>query len=158
MNKSIIEIDQSGKIEDTSKDTVLALSNGTQFSILISRKIKRDLQTIFRKNKQPRNFVLFTFSAGLSILIHHAKPKHKLLIDKEYLGKEFIIKKHILETYKSEKIKPIINFGLIGKGSNSHKLASLVVKKKSKPNLIVSKLELLQTIKMTEVGKQLKST
>lgn len=93
MNKSIIEIDQSGKIEDTSKDTVLALSNGIQFSILISRKIK-----------------------------------------------------------------PIINFGLVGKGSNSHKLASLVVKKKIKPNLIVTKKELLQTIKMTEVGKQLKST
>lgn len=50
-----IEIDQSGKIEDTSKDTVLALSNGTQFSIKISRNIKRELQNIFRKNKEPRN-------------------------------------------------------------------------------------------------------
>ena len=153
-----IEIDQSGKIENTSKDTVLALSNRLQFSIIIPRKIKREIQIIFRKNKQPRNFVLFTFSAGLSILLHYAKPKHKVLIDKEYLGKEFIIKKHILETYKKEVIKPIISFGFIGKKSNSHRLASLVVKKKLKPNIIVTKNELLKVIKMTEVGKQLKST
>ena len=79
------------------------------------------------------------------------------MIDKEYLGKEFIIKKHILETYENEKVKPVINFGLVGKRSNSHKLASMVAKKKLKPNVIVTKKVLLNTIKMTEVGKQLKN-
>lgn len=36
-----IEIDQSGKIEDTRKDTVLAFSNGKNYSILIPAEVKR---------------------------------------------------------------------------------------------------------------------
>jgi len=44
-----IEIDQSGKIEETNVDTVIALSNGVKFSVRIHRRTKRRLQEEFRK-------------------------------------------------------------------------------------------------------------
>jgi len=51
----VYEIDQSGKIEDTSKDTVLCISNGYYLSVKLKAKTKRQLQKIFRKNGQTRN-------------------------------------------------------------------------------------------------------
>lgn len=44
-----IEIDQSGKIEDTSKHTFLAFSNKEHFVIKISSMEKQKLQKHFRK-------------------------------------------------------------------------------------------------------------
>ncbi len=38
-----IEVDQSGKIERLSHDTIIAASNGTQDSIKIPRKLKRKI-------------------------------------------------------------------------------------------------------------------
>ncbi len=42
-----IEVDQSGKIEQTSYDTVLALTNGVSYTILLKKKDKRALEKIF---------------------------------------------------------------------------------------------------------------
>ena len=36
-----IEVDQSGKIEQLNKDTVIAYSNKTQYSVLISKEVKQ---------------------------------------------------------------------------------------------------------------------
>ncbi|MCX6810253.1 MAG: hypothetical protein NTY30_00740 [Candidatus Berkelbacteria bacterium] len=49
-----IEIDQSGKIEETGKPTVIAFSNGKSASIIISAKDKKLVQTVFRKIGQPK--------------------------------------------------------------------------------------------------------
>lgn len=86
------QIDQSGKIEQTNKDTILCLSNDDWDAIKISAKTKRQLQEIFRRNGQNRNFVLFTFSAGLAILIDRNSRLHHLIIDREYYGHEAVIK------------------------------------------------------------------
>ena len=53
-----IEINQSNKVEQTNKDTIIDVSNKKSFTILISRKIKRKLQEEFRKQGKPR---LFTY-------------------------------------------------------------------------------------------------
>lgn len=40
MNRSIIEIDQSGKIDQTNLDTAIALTNGVKYTLLFKKKIK----------------------------------------------------------------------------------------------------------------------
>lgn len=57
------QIDQSGKIEQTSKVTVIALSNSKQASIILKAKDKRDLQGIFRQAGKPKVFTIQVFSA-----------------------------------------------------------------------------------------------
>ena len=52
-----IEIDQSGKIENTNKNTIIAFSNNKFKSIFISAKDKREIQKFFRRIGKPRIFV-----------------------------------------------------------------------------------------------------
>ena len=64
-----IEIDQSGRIEETNRDTILALPSDISFSIKINRRTKRKLLEYFRRQGKPRLFTIKVFSAGLYFLI-----------------------------------------------------------------------------------------
>lgn len=152
------QIDQSGKIEQTNKDTVLCLSNGSWDTVLIKTKTKRQIQKIFRQNGQPRNYVLFTFSAALSILIERNLGVGRIIIDREYFGKEPIIKKLLEEMSEEIKKRATLEFGLVGKSSRADFRAGEVLAKKKKPRLILTARVLIRAIKKTEVGKQLKNT
>jgi len=57
------QIDQSGKIEQTEKYTVLALSNENHFAVILSAKNKRRLQEMFRILGAPRLFIDYVFAA-----------------------------------------------------------------------------------------------
>lgn len=133
------QIDQSGKIEQTNLDTIIALSNSTQYAIVLPKKTKRILQEIFRSEGRPRMFIYDTFSALIIILLLRTKPKIKVVIDKEY-SNEDLIKARILEFKKADKIKyvPEFVFGLVGKSSPAHILAAKVANKKIKADLIIS--------------------
>ncbi|HEX9722115.1 MAG TPA: hypothetical protein VGA53_02520 [Candidatus Paceibacterota bacterium] len=73
-----IEIDQSGKIENTSKDTIIAFSNGIRKAIRISSVDKREIQAIFRRTGKPRIFVYKFFSILVFLLIEkHLEVKTK---------------------------------------------------------------------------------
>lgn len=150
------QIDQSGKIEQTNKDTVLCLSNGSWDTVLIKAKTKRQIQEIFRRNGQPRNYVLFTFSAALAILIERNLSVGKIVIDKEYFGKEPIIKKLLEEMSEEIKEKVTLEFGLVGKSSRADFRAGEVLAKKKKAKLVLTARMLLKAIKKTEVGNRLK--
>lgn len=152
------QIDQSGKVEQTNKNTVLCLSNGSWDTVLIKAKTKRQIQEIFRQNGQPRNYVLFTFSAALCILIERNLGVGRIVVDKEYFGKEPIIKKLLEEMSEEIKKKATLEFGLVGKSSRADFRAGEVLAKKKKPKLILTARVLLKVIKKTEVGKQLKNT
>lgn len=92
-----IYIDQSGKIEQTNKATVLAFSNTIQYAILIPAKVKRQLQGIYRRAGRPRIYIYKTFAAGVFFLIEKYLPKiTELVIDIEYPGKEILIREMIL--------------------------------------------------------------
>lgn len=153
---SCYQIDQSGKIEQTNKNTVLCLANGSWDSVLIEAKTKRQIQEIFRRNGQVRNYVLFTFSAALAILIERNIKLGRIVIDREYYGKEPIIKKLLEEMSEQIKEKIILEFGLVGKTSRVDFLAGEVFAKRKKPRMILTERMLLKAIKKTEVGKQLK--
>jgi len=151
------QIDQSGKIEQTNRDTVLCISNDHWDAITIKAKTKRQIQEIFRRHGRIRNFILFTFSAGLAILL---KRNHKIkivIIDLEYSGKESIIKGLIYEILKSKKINLEIRFARIGKKAKAHHYAHDIAAKEIKTKKLVSFQELIGEIKKTEVGKRLKN-
>lgn len=151
-------VDQSGKIENTSKDTILCLSNSAWSVVIIKAKVKRQLQEIFRRNGQPRNFILFGFAGGLSILLKKNPTISEVTVDREYFGKESVIKKLVLEMLQDNKQPPEIHFALIGKKAMAHNRAyAAALGKLRKQGSVVSLKQVLEEIKKTEVGKRLKN-
>lgn len=131
----VIEIDQSGKIEDTHHDTVVALSNGIKYAIKIKAKTKRRLQESHRQVGQPNTFVINVFSTMIYLLIrNHLKMIDYIVIDREYRGKDQLIKDILnkqLET--NNKINDLgFIFKEVGKNSGAHKKAISVFRKKRK--------------------------
>ena len=59
-----IEIDQSGKIENTNKNTIIAFSDSKFKSIFISAKEKREIQKFFRRIGKPKIFIYKVFEIG----------------------------------------------------------------------------------------------
>lgn len=152
-----VEIDQSGKIEQTNKDTVLCLSNDTWDAVTITRKTKRHLQEVFRRKGQIRNYVLFVFAAGLTLLIKRNLKYKNIIIDREYYGKEAIINKLILTMLNEIRKVPILHFEFIGKRSLAHHYAHDITTKELKSPHIISLKELFLTLKKTEVGNRQKN-
>ncbi len=152
-----IQIDQSGKIEQTNKDTILCISNHTWDSVLIPSKVKRQLQELFRKNGRIRTFILVTFCAGLSILIQRNKSYPLIIIDREYFGHEHEIKTTVLQMLDNNTSIPRIEFDLIGKKAMAHNRAYAVATKKMEPGKRITLIDLMRQIKKTEVGKRLKN-
>lgn len=119
------QIDQSGKIEQSSKSTIIALSNSIQASIILKAKDKRELQDIYRAAEKPKVFVFQVFAALIYLLLEKSKIKSgTVYIDKEYPGHEDIIKSYITQLIKKRKkirIEPEnIRFIEVGKSSNAH--------------------------------------
>lgn len=134
----VIEIDQSNKIEQTDKDTIIGLSNGKAFTVIIKKQTKRKLQKEFRRQKQSRLFVYVTFIAGVVLLVNYSEIKNitEIIIDKEYLGYEKFLKEVFCRMYGYHNKKiPIVRFGNIGKKSNAHCISYFSRKgQKYKPN------------------------
>lgn len=145
-----ILIDQSGKIEYTSKNTIVAFSNGKQKSLLIRSKGKREIQEIFRDAGKPDIFVYKTFAILIYLLIKDDLKKiQQIAIDREYHGKESLIKNFLLEILRKNgsNFNPEdISFVLVGKKHPCHKIAINVFRGHSKPDLVVSKKEVLGEI------------
>ncbi len=130
-----IEIDQSGRIEETNRDTVIAFSNGEQFSVRIPARVKRQLLDVFRQRGRPKVFKYKVFALGVVLLLHKSKisPKNlSLIIDHEYPGHENSIKDIIWSKFGSEVE---VDFKSIGKNSPAHEIAYYTYKKEQKENI-----------------------
>ncbi len=151
-----VEIDQSGKIEDTSKNTVLAFSNKIWSAIVIPAKVKRQIQEIFRRRGQPRIFVFRTFAAGVVLLIkNYQKQITDVQIDTEYSGHEVVIKDIIMQMLREQNIsEPNIYFGRIGKKSMAHHRAYAVALGKLEPEREVGLDDLLEITIKKDRGHQ----
>ena len=64
-----IEIDQSGKVEETHRDTVIAFSNGKSCALKISGRTKRKIQEIFRQVGEPKTYITHTFCILIFLVI-----------------------------------------------------------------------------------------
>lgn len=146
----IIEVDQSGKIENTNKNTIIAFSNEIFGSILISTKDKREIQKIFRKIGKPKMFVYKLFAILTFLLLKkHLKKIDQIIIDEEYPGKSVLIKDYLLREIR--KVRPNfskenISFRAVGKRSKAHYLAYGVAIGKKLPDKTVNVKEILRFV------------
>lgn len=149
-----VYIDQSGKVEDTAKVTVVAFSNKKNGSLLISAKEKREIQKVFRELGKPKMFTLQVFSTLVYLLIEKFKlEKHLIVIDLEYKGREDLIKSYIIQLGRQRKKvnidKSDLFFEMVGKSSNAHKLAINKFRVK-RAEIKVIKSEVLSCLKVFE--------
>ena len=148
------QIDQSGKIEQTNKITIIAFSNSKYGSIRLKAKDKRYLQDIYRQAGKTKSFTLQIFSALLYLLFERFKlEKTSVTVDKEYPGHEALIRSYLIQL-SSKRRKIIlspdeIRFGLVGKGSNVHGVASKAFKL-NRADFSVSSKEILALVLMYE--------
>lgn len=143
-----IEVDMSGKIEQTDIDTVVAFRNDEQYSVLLKKKINVEVLMEYRNNYKDIHYRLF------AILIFYCIKNylHKIqliVIDIEYEGKEEDIKRNLLRSiWKSYPNfdKKLIKFSNIGKKSNAHRVAYQTFIGKLAPNKIIMKKEVERLI------------
>ena len=145
------QIDQSGKIEYTSHSTVVAFSNGKSGSLMIKASSKRKILFYFRDAKKPHMFVYKTFAALVYLLIERERGKSlEINIDREYWGKESLIKDYLLRIIRKQKKIDFpasnISFCLVGKKSKCHLLAISILRKKKKPGRVVNETDILRLI------------
>jgi len=151
-----VEIDQSGKIENTNRATVIAFANEISYAILIPAKVKRQLQEVFRRQGKPRLFVYKTFAAGLFLLIngHLAKIKD-IVIDTEYTGHEKQIKDILLELIRRDRLpEPNIYFQRIGGKPKVHYVAHDVFSKKKNADKVIGFEEIVVLVTKKDRGHQ----
>lgn len=142
-----IEIDQSGKIENTSKHTFLAFSNTQHHVLKISSVEKRKLQKYFRDKGKSKIFIYITFASLVILLLKNLKIKNiQIIIDIEYTGRGRLIKNLIKDLSPTFPIDDI-SFHQIGKKSHAHFLAYGAAIKKLNPDLIISSKQVLNVIK-----------
>ncbi len=137
-----IEIDQSGKIEDYV-NTIVAFRNGEQFSVLLERKVKRDIMIKYSKEYKDIKYRLFAVCIFYCIKNYLDKIQN-IVIDVEYQGRERDIKKHLLRfihRVSPEFDKDRINFYTIGKKSGAHRIAYQTFKGKLSPNKTITMKE-----------------
>jgi len=145
------KIDQSSKIEYTSKNTVIAYANHKQKSLLIKAKEKRKIEKIFRQAGKPYIFIYKTFAILIYLLIKDDLDQiSQIIIDTEYHGHEPLIKDFLLQIIRGKKGKLIdpdaICFRQIGRKSEAHKKAINTYKGKLDPDMVVASQDVLPYI------------
>lgn len=143
-------IDQSGKVEDTSKNTVLGFSNKINGSIMIKAVEKRKLLKVFREQNRPKIFTFQLFSILVyNLLVKYKIKNHIVCLDTEYTGQNDLIKSFIVQLIKKFKGIDIaahdIHFVLIGKQNNAHKMA-IIGYRKNKAGFYLSSKDILKEI------------
>ena len=138
-----IEIDQSGKIEQTDMDTIVAFRNSEQYSVLLKKKIKVDILNRYRNKFKDVHYRLFAILVFYCIKNYLHKIQ-LIVIDIEYERRDIDIKKHLIRFIWKEYSnfdKKLIKFSRIGKDSRAHRLAYQTLIGKLAPNKIITKNE-----------------
>lgn len=124
------EVDQSGKIENTSQKTVIAYSNSSKNALVLTAKDKRKLQELYRRRGMPRLFVIHVFAIAVYLLIKdQLNDRYRFLVDIEYEGYTKVIAE-IIECLSGKRAN--IEWGYIGKSSPAHDYSVSVFKGKVK--------------------------
>lgn len=138
-------IDQSGKVENTQKLTVVSCSNGKAKTLVISAVQKRKLLAVMQNMYWPKKVIVFRIFAGLVFLLIKNEKIDVLIIDREYPGQEAIIRDVIVSLFKkARKNPPEINFKEIGKKAKAHQVALETFQGKRKPDMFVKAVDVLR--------------
>lgn len=145
------QIDQSGKIEQTNKITVIAFANGSKYALVIPARTKRRLQEVFRIHGFTSLFIYYLFSVGIYYLLASLKQQSDITIDIEYPGKDRIIKQFIENLLKNNgKPNYNIRFARIGNRPPAHYAAKDVFDKKVLPNRTLVLEDFIKALKKTD--------
>ena len=157
----VVEVDQSGKIEDTATATVLAFADGVDYAIVISSKVKRDCLAVMRVGNQlGKTMYLQLFSAALYLLLkNHLLALGRIIIDQEYVMRERDIKRFLVNLIRKDFPTfdtQIIQFDRIGKSSTAPDRAIATLRGKIKPDRKITAEELLGLVRgfQTEATKK----
>jgi hypothetical protein len=145
----IVEVDQSIKVEQTNRDTVIAFSNGERFALLIPAVVKRQASRyLTRQGKSNKRIYLFLFVLSLYHLLRaHGEKVSVLVIDIEYDGQEQNIKALLFQFLAADKEnRPKVVFKSIGKKSGAHDLAISVVRGERKANSTITFAEFVKPL------------
>lgn len=143
-----IEIDMSGKIEQTDVDTVVSFRNDEQYSVLLKKKVKVEILTEYRNKHKDIHYRLFAILIYYCIRNYLSKVQ-SITIDDEYEGREEDIKRNLLRILWKDSQnfdKKLIKFSRIGKKSNAHRVAYQTFIGKLAPNRIITEMEVEKLI------------
>lgn len=143
-----VEVDQSGKIEDTRVATVVAFSDGIQQAVLVPAQVKRECITVLRAKGKGKPAVLARLFATVLYLLlkEHVDDIALAVIDVEYVGHSRDIKQHLLNLLRrgGHAISADrIVFRRIGKKSPAHRLAIDTLRGNRIPDRYVTLEEIL---------------
>jgi hypothetical protein len=148
----VAEIDQSGRIEETNRATVLALADGIINTLVIPRGEAYSLEAL--KSRRPKLSTtlrhVLVFSTLVFLLIKdHLTVLERVVIDLEYLGYEASIRQHILNLCRRRDLPTDVRltFQQIGKKSPAHELAIQVYRGKVTARKTVTALEVLSELR-----------
>jgi hypothetical protein len=147
-----VEIDQSGRTDVLTVDTVLAFSNSLKVAILIPRTVKQECYHAMKSNGVRKSRIgVRLLTAGLVLLLrNHLEGIHTVVIDLEYVGGAAgDIKGELLQNlrrlapdFRSDQIV----FGQIGKKSEAHMLALQTYRGARQPDRRVTTREMLDVL------------
>jgi len=139
------DLDMSGRIEETSRPTVLALANGLTASIRITAREKRKVLNALRQHRSQWSRTLvnvYVFSVLVYLVLRdHIEKMSLVIIDLEYSGYEAVIKNRVLTLCRRQGVtvyKDQITFHRVGKKSPAHILAFKVYKRLVEPDQVVT--------------------
>lgn len=128
-----VEIDQSIRIDNTRKATVLAFSNQSSKTIEVTAKTKRRLLKVLRqKGKTGQTIYVDIFTASLFLLLRdHLNRFTEIIIDTEFSGnhQQARITERLIYYARSNGllVRPHqISFHQITKNSTAHEIAIAV--------------------------------
>lgn len=146
-----VEVDLSGRIDQTTLHSAMAFSDGESYSVFLPAYTKRRLLYILRKRGYPGAKIYYWIYCAM--LFYLLKPYFRkidtIILDQEYIGKESEIKS-ILKSITSKKKAPIntniIHTGPVGKKSRAHAKAIAVLKRDRKAGKILSRDAILELL------------
>lgn len=148
-----VEVDQSGKVNETNRPTAIALANGMRFSIRISARDKRAIVAELRRRYpewQDSHMYMMMFATLLYFLLReHITRLSFVIIDTEFSGKQNndSIKAHVMNLCRRAGLKVYkdqITFARVTKKSPSHTLAWRVFKGFENPDRTITARDVLK--------------
>jgi hypothetical protein len=146
-----VEVDQSVKLENTAKATVIALANGKTHIIVIPASVKVVcIERLRSRGIESFRQITMLFATSLYLLLkEHMGELQQIVVDVEYQGHTEFIKSHLMNLFRRDGLivrSDQIVFAHVGKESPAHKTAILVTRRKRRPDRIISEEEILQEL------------
>jgi len=144
-----IKVDQSGKIETLTVDTVLAFSNEITATLLVPATAKRETyQALKSRGVKPKMIGIRMFAAGLFLLLRdYLASIDNVTIDVEVEGWEGVIRSLLLDHIRQQLPnfpKEHITFRHVGKKDRCHIIALATYRGEREPDKRITGEELLR--------------